>query len=308
MRCHCIRFIALLAGILVGQTKAQAQVQIDQAAALAGGVTASDIPGFPIIIDTPGSYRLVGNLDLNNAPGQPGHGIVIAANNVTLDLNGFRIEAGLAFHGITDEGQARYGIVVRNGSISGFQTGIELTASSVMISGIRAAGAAGTGISVGPGSMVFESVSFDNGHGIFAGQHSIVSRNSVFGNKFMGIWTLDAAIVDGNSAARNGNNGILCAGGRCRISSNTLYANVQRGIHAGAKSLINNNSASDNVQDGIYCEDSCSIIGNVVNRNSIGIQTTCPGVIEGNAAANNLRDIVIAAGSGCSRANNYPPP
>jgi hypothetical protein len=98
-----------------------------------GGVTPSDTPGFPITIDAPGSYRLVSNLTVTNTSqktGQPSHGIVIAANNVTLDLNGFRIEAGRVFHGITDEGKGLTGIVVRNGSISGFETGIELTASA----------------------------------------------------------------------------------------------------------------------------------------------------------------------------------
>jgi len=57
-------------------TSLKAQTLIDQSAALAGGITPSDAPGFPITIDTPGSYRLVGNLDVIDNPtmAEPRHG------------------------------------------------------------------------------------------------------------------------------------------------------------------------------------------------------------------------------------------
>ena len=40
-------------------------VEINQARALAGGVTPSDLPGFPVTIDGPGSFVLTGDLDLS---------------------------------------------------------------------------------------------------------------------------------------------------------------------------------------------------------------------------------------------------
>jgi hypothetical protein len=63
-------------------------VLIDQNKALAGSVTPGDLPGFPISIKQPGSYRLAGNLTLPDANTS---GIEINVQNVTLDLNGFAI-------------------------------------------------------------------------------------------------------------------------------------------------------------------------------------------------------------------------
>src|SRR6266446_3470936 len=63
-------------------------VLIDQNRALAGGVTPGDTPGFPVTISLAGSYRLSGNLTVPNANTTA---ILITADNVTIDLNGFSI-------------------------------------------------------------------------------------------------------------------------------------------------------------------------------------------------------------------------
>ena len=63
-------------------------IEINQAAALAGGITPCDAPGFPVTISQPGSYRLTSNLIV---PDAATNGIQITANDVTLDLNGFSI-------------------------------------------------------------------------------------------------------------------------------------------------------------------------------------------------------------------------
>jgi hypothetical protein len=62
-------------------------VLIDEAAVLAGGITAGDGPGYPVTISEPGSYRLSGNL---NVPAGVS-GFWIETNDATLDLNGFSI-------------------------------------------------------------------------------------------------------------------------------------------------------------------------------------------------------------------------
>ncbi len=71
-----------------------------------------------------GSYYLTGNI-----AGQSGkHAIQIAANNVTVDLSGFTIQAGAgSLVGVVDtmeETETIDGITVKNGTISGFSTGI----------------------------------------------------------------------------------------------------------------------------------------------------------------------------------------
>jgi hypothetical protein len=74
-------------------------VLIDQNRALAGNVTPGDAPGFPVTITQPGSYRLSGNLSAGAADG-----IVVAADDVTLDLNGFNLRGSGASNqsGITE--------------------------------------------------------------------------------------------------------------------------------------------------------------------------------------------------------------
>jgi hypothetical protein len=68
---------------------AQAQVvTIDQAKALAGNVTPGDMPGFPVVISQPGSYRLTGPLTVGDLSQSA---LIVTAPNVTLDLNGFAV-------------------------------------------------------------------------------------------------------------------------------------------------------------------------------------------------------------------------
>lgn len=115
-------------------------VLIDQNRALAGGITPGDSPGFPISITQPGSYRLSGNITV---AANVINGIVISANNVTLDLNGFHVSgpaptcsnfadpACASVSGVTTLGFNQYtGIKVRNGAITGFNGQLSLVFSS----------------------------------------------------------------------------------------------------------------------------------------------------------------------------------
>ena len=84
--------LAALLMLALGST-AQAvdgAIEINQTKALAGGVTGGDAAGFPVTIDTPGNYVLTGNLSVGNSNDDA---IQVAAEDVTIDLNGFRIEA-----------------------------------------------------------------------------------------------------------------------------------------------------------------------------------------------------------------------
>ena len=96
------------------------QVLINQAAVNAAG-------GFPYKITQPGSYKLSGNLVMNTSaqPNFPGMdvAILIGANNVNLDLNGFSITVndvlgqalGHPFYAIAESG-AFSQITITNGS------------------------------------------------------------------------------------------------------------------------------------------------------------------------------------------------
>jgi hypothetical protein len=107
-------------------------VLIDQTRALVGGVTPGDAPGFPVSITRAGSYRLSSNLVVP----ADGRAIAISAPNVTMDLNGFSIATTFPqpipnnSRGIVWTGTDRpTGITVRNGTIEGFLSAIQLSAN-----------------------------------------------------------------------------------------------------------------------------------------------------------------------------------
>src|SRR5208283_2371136 len=85
---RCLALATILAGLCGSMYAVDGVVLIDQNRALAGGITPGDTPGFPVTISQTGSYRLTGNLtvpDVNTG------GIVVTADHVTIDLNGFSI-------------------------------------------------------------------------------------------------------------------------------------------------------------------------------------------------------------------------
>src|SRR6266571_8801026 len=80
--------LTTLAALAVPTYAVDGEVLINQNAALAGNVTPGDTPGFPVIISVAGSYKLSGNLTVPDANTTA---ILITADNVTIDLNGFSI-------------------------------------------------------------------------------------------------------------------------------------------------------------------------------------------------------------------------
>jgi|EndMetStandDraft_3_1072993.scaffolds.fasta_scaffold51404_1 hypothetical protein len=159
-------------------------ILIDQPRAMAGSVTPGDAPGFPVTLSVPGSYRLSGNLTVLT----PTDGIVITADRVTLDLNGFSVIGSGTGKGISNGLAGRIGTSIRNGTITNFQDGISLKESGTELATseiiqVRAIGNAGSGI--------------------LASAHSVVTGNTAVGNGLFGIHTGPASNVSDNNASRN---------------------------------------------------------------------------------------------------------
>jgi hypothetical protein len=165
-------------------------VLIDQAAALAGGVTAADGPGFPVTISEAGSYRL--SSDLIVPAGATG--IWIDTNDVTLDLNGFSLigdstvwsdgififAANVEVRSGTVRGFGRHGVFARNAgrcfdctdaegvrivdvrAISNGFFGIRLESQGGLVEGCSAHTNGSAGIIVYAGGLVKNSVARAN--------------------------------------------------------------------------------------------------------------------------------------------------
>jgi hypothetical protein len=139
-------FVLMFTSFLGGQVFAvDGVVLIDQNRALAGNVTPGDTPGFPVSITLPGSYRLSGNL---TAPAGS-NGIEISADDVTIDLNGFRMAGGGPSTAIDDTGSHQR-LEIRGGTISGFGDGISmLTSNHVIVRDVRSTNLSSLSIVVG---------------------------------------------------------------------------------------------------------------------------------------------------------------
>jgi hypothetical protein len=258
---HAAWVVVVLSALGTPALAVDGVIEINQARALAGGVTPSDTPGFPVTINVGGSYRLTGTLSLN--AGQPDlNAITVATSNgVVIDLNGFALEgpsscgnqqpcapAGTS-RGI--DATAAPSVTVRNGVVRGFPGGGLVLSSRARVEAVSAFNNGSNGIQV-----------FDNG---------IVTRCTAAFNVGNGIQTGASATIDGNTADTNGQNGIQTSLASV-ITHNTTAGN-SIGIAAGGTSTVVANSARANSNVGIACNGGCTLVGNAARgNNGVGFQ------------------------------------
>ncbi len=236
-----IRFVAAAGFVLVACGSAWAgakggPVLIDQSNALRGGVTSGDLPGFPVSINVPGSYRLNSNLDVRAlATPQDVDVIEINIQNVDLDLAGFSILGpvdctgtgptlncmpagfGTGIRGI-DPGDAH----VHNGTVQGMGShGVHIAGT---VENVRVLENAGNGISVVENAVECQAVRND-GVGISTNANSIVQGSRSSGNGGVGINTGTSSAIVENFASGNGAAGMVMGAGS-GFTRNVVNGNV----------------------------------------------------------------------------------
>jgi nitrous oxidase accessory protein NosD len=197
--------LAIQMGVVFPAAAVDGVIEINQAQALAGGVTPDDKPGFPVHITESGSYRLTGNLTINQVSG-----IYIMASDVTLDLNGFTVFSSTC-SSFTDGifvGPDAVNAEIRNGTVRDFcRHGIfSLTsAPGVRVIGMRVLSNAANGLNLeGAGHLV---------------QGCTVSDNGSAGVRALG----ESAIIGNN--IRNNAGVAIIFGASCGYGMNTLTGN-----------------------------------------------------------------------------------
>lgn len=209
-------------------------IEINQAKALAGNVTAGDVGGFPVSINAAGSYILTSNLTV------PLHtaAIQINAAAVTLDLGGFivlgpNVCTGYPVSSCTVEGgtdgisspAAGFMAVIRNGTVQGMSGfGITLAGDSSTVENVRL-------LSNGSG-------------GIRLAGTGRVSRCHSLGNRTQGIY-LTGGIAELNESRGNGDAAMVCAGSRGLLIGNLLFDNAV-GALLGSTCIVSKNFAHGN--------------------------------------------------------------
>jgi hypothetical protein len=201
-------------------------------------------------ISQPGSYKLVNNLTFTITTGI-GTCLLITADSVTIDLAGFTIggpiipspEGTPAFATAIAAGDNSTGIAVRNGSISDFSVGVDLSGSGSVVEGLRFFRGTQTGI-VATGIVKGNTVvGVDDGHtqGVGISATGIVTGNYVSGTNAAGIVIGPGSTVIGNTVTL-GNPGRLGISVSCpsNVTDNTVVNK-----NAGSNLVLNGNGCND---------------------------------------------------------------
>jgi hypothetical protein len=226
--------------------------------AYAETINCTPITSLPAVITAQGVYCLTGNLGTGMTTG---NAIDIQANNVTLDLNGWKVggqSAGFGTGAVGIRSNAD-NLTIKNGIVRGFYHGIYLIGRGAVVEDILADQNTHYGIYVGGvGALVRRNRVIDTG------------RSTIFPNSdAMGVYVLGAGslieknFISGLTATGSGSEvGIYVSNNNCTVRGNVISdsAKPTGGGH------------SYGIYVGIYVWlKNASIIGNTVTNFNTGI-------------------------------------
>lgn len=221
-------------------------------------------------ITQPGSYYLTGNFI-----GGDRFGIVISADNVTLDLMGFEVVGqDEPYHGIfvfEDEQEDIKNVTVCNGAVTGWgQTGVNLArAEGARVFNVRACFNGSDGIYTGPAALVTDCIALGNeGAGIATGSRSVIRGCTASLNRD-GIKGIDGTILESCVSSENQFYGFNMGNG-ARISGCTARANGDVGMRLQISCVALDNVCSANGTGILVGGDSNRLEGNHCSWNDLG--------------------------------------
>lgn len=219
---------------------------------------------FPITINKAGSYVLTSNLKVDN---QDVNAIEITVNDVTLDLNGHKIQGPFTGPPFAGSGRGinaenRYSITIKNGKVWGFGTeGIYLHSSSGdpsekgagnWVDRIQAANNGTDGITVYSG-LVTNCTANNNGDDGIVALDSTIADSVAHNNNYSG-FVLSGSIITKCSANHNGTYGIYALS-KNRIEGNNLRYNGTYGLYlSGEKNYAIKNVATNSTSSNFYAD------------------------------------------------------
>ena len=245
------------------------------------------ISSIPYTISQSGSYYLTQDL---GPAAQNTNGITVGASEVTIDLNGFKLEGAGYSAGTTGTGiyasSSLLNVAVRNGTILYWRLdGIGPKGSSsfrnCQFENLRCYYNGNDGIGVGPNCTVVNNVCYYNGgRGINVYVNAVIAENACYHNDSDGIY--------GNGSV---------------VTHNTCHWNGGKGIDGGDQALVQGNRSCYNEGDGIRATSDCMVTDNVCTMNGLGESdgagihaTNYNNVIERNLVTTNDRGIDVDLG------------
>jgi parallel beta-helix repeat protein len=292
-------------------------------------VNATNTPGDAtnlFIISQPGSYYLSANI--TGVAGKSG--IQIAAESVTLDLNGFQLigggtGAGIAVSGIRRNLAIRNG-TIRNWSADGVAAGLGVFSLYENLRIYKNGSVNGVGLLFGGGSIVrgcvssynvgngFNSSTFSGGGE--AGAGVVVEDCVSLGNGGNG-FQLQRAVVSNCRAYNNTTGGIICLDGGSVLTNCNANATVAGiGISAGPGSALANCTAFNNTgSHGIFADAGSTLTNCTARQNTVqyGIRVENRSTVTNCSATDNTDAVATSYGiytpsestiSGCTVSGN----
>ena len=282
--------------------------EINETCAETTGCFDGDAPGWPVTIESSGSYRLTSNLYTGNAAVTA---IEVVQSRVTIDLNGFEVSCGpLPFFCIVfgKRGQRHRRRAGR--PASPYATEESHDCSSPAWSRARGrrsrtsrssttGGQSLPGISVGENSIVRSCIASDNaGDGILTGPASLAEGNTAMRNGIRGIdlsqlrhrqgqrggreiratespGAVGSSMIN-NTVHDNDAGGILGQGGSMAIG-NTIHDNAGPGMSLNGLAGYGNNVLTANNGNAFASQTNPEVVGGQqIGTNLCGTDTVCP--------------------------------
>ena len=247
----------------------------------------------------------------------PGDGLVIGADNVTLDLGRRTVDGVGAGVGIKLTGHR--GVKITGGTVREFGVGLALDdADGARVSALTVTGIAGRGIDLANGSddndfTAVRSSGNRTGFAVTASSGNRLRLSDLSGNAVTGVLVFGSAKtrVQGNRVVDNAGNGIAFVEGS---TDNEASANVVRGsvtslwIDTSDRNLLALNTVSGG-GDGVLVAGSGNVVaGNVVDRSvggcegcfgyGIGVTGGAGNVVMGNLVTRSAGPLEIFAAAG----------
>jgi len=260
----------------VGAVTVLFSVALTALPAYAERIECNEVPYVPYTIDTPGVWCLKHDLSTSMASGCA---IAINVNNVTLDLNDFKVGGLAAGLGTDARGVCalcRKNVTVRNGTVRGFLAGVQLLggffsggndcAQAYVVENIRAESNTYAGIWVGGmGGVIRNNLVVSTGG-------TTLYPSSINTGIYVDMWSSNVVVL---------NNDVI-------NTFNTPYPVAAEAIHA-------------------YASDNCMVINNRVSGAHIGIRfQNSTGLYRGNTVGNIDPNGGSAYSGGTNAGDNYP--
>jgi parallel beta-helix repeat protein len=242
--------------------------------------------------------------------GCEGNGIVIGADNITLDLNGHTVSGNSFNYGVLNYGHS--GVVIKGpGTIRFFYYGVGLDeATRNVVSNVTGEFNTSSAISVYESSENVvannKSVNSNTGIAVTEGHRNVISNNSIAGGVGAGIYLLESA--NENLVARNSVRGVffgslLFDSDNNHFSRNTFIENGTGirliGEEGADGNVFDRNETTLNGGDGLYIPVNSSgsvLTRNVANQNGAdGIDVDDPATTLTRNRANDNEDLGIEA-------------